>query len=151
MARQSPRHRCFDSSKAPLQRSQACWAGHIRYMQDIRIPKQLLFGVLANGTKSLGGQRKRVKDTLKSPLKALGIGTETWEDLAKGCTALRRAILLGALKSDNNCLDDSRRKRMNPKTRAGSAGISKLKLVDKPSSHPQNPVDLSFLMSWSSW
>ena len=42
-------------------------------MSDDRLPKQLLYGELCYGKRSLGGQKKRFKDTLKKTLTSFNI------------------------------------------------------------------------------
>ena len=65
-----------------LKKCQLRWAGHVYRMPDHRIPKQLLYGELASGKRSVGGQRKRFKDSLKTSLKAMNIDWESWESHA---------------------------------------------------------------------
>ena len=65
-----------------LQKCQLRWAGHVYRMPDHRIPKQLLYGELASGKRSVGGQRKRFKDSLKTSLKAMNVDWESWESHA---------------------------------------------------------------------
>src|SRR5213083_2371135 len=59
------RSRC-SSIEAIIMSAQLRWVGHVVRMADDRIPKQLLYGELAQGKRSHGGQKKRFKDTLKN-------------------------------------------------------------------------------------
>ena len=45
------------------------WLGHVRRMDDGRIPKNLLYGELASGSRSQGRLRLRYKDTCKRDMK----------------------------------------------------------------------------------
>ncbi|CAH1252458.1 Hypp9298 [Branchiostoma lanceolatum] len=58
------------------------WLGHVRRMEDGRIPKDLLYGELISGKRRTGRPQLRFKDVCKMDLKALDIDTEHWEDLA---------------------------------------------------------------------
>ncbi|KAI8517816.1 hypothetical protein Bbelb_038330 [Branchiostoma belcheri] len=58
------------------------WLGHVRRMEDGRIPKDLLYGELILGKRSTGRPQLRLKDVCKGDLKALDINTEHWKDLA---------------------------------------------------------------------
>ena len=44
------------------------WAGHVACMSDDRVPKQLLFGELTTGTRTVGRPLLRWKDSLKDTL-----------------------------------------------------------------------------------
>ena len=59
--------------EAFLLSAQLCWTGHVIRMEDTRLPKQVFYCQLEQGTRSHGGQRKRYKDVLKSSLKACNI------------------------------------------------------------------------------
>ena len=48
-------------------------------MDDERLPKRLFYSELTVGTWSIGGQRKRYKDTLKASLKDFNINPESWK------------------------------------------------------------------------
>ncbi len=63
-------------------RAQVRWAGHVPRMPDESIPKQVLYGELADGKRSVGCQKKRFKDTLKASLKSFDIDIDTWDNVA---------------------------------------------------------------------
>ena len=65
-----------------IMQSQLRWCGHVHRMPDSRIPKQLLYGQLADSARSHGGQRKRYKDHLRLTLKFCDIYNSSWESIA---------------------------------------------------------------------
>ena len=74
------------------------WLGHVRRMQDGRIPKDVLYGELSTGKRALGRPKLRFKDVCKRDMKALDICPETWEEKAddRNCW---RALLRDRLTS----------------------------------------------------
>ena len=58
------------------------WIGHVRRMEDGRIPKDILCGELAVGKRPRGRPQLRYKDVCKRDMKALEIDPESWEDIA---------------------------------------------------------------------
>ena len=79
-----------------LMQSQLCWAGHVLCMPDHWLPKKLPFRELQHGKRSLGGQKKRFKDTLKVSLKAFSISYNSWEQAAMKRRKWRAAVCSGA-------------------------------------------------------
>ena len=65
-----------------VRKAQVRWAGHVTHMADNRIPKQLFYGELWQGKRTVGGQRKRFKDVLDTSLKDFLIDADAWESLA---------------------------------------------------------------------
>ena len=59
------------------------WLGHVRRMEDGRIPKDILYGQLASGKRRTGRPKLRYSDVCKSDMKALNINFRDWEDLAE--------------------------------------------------------------------
>lgn len=59
----------MSSIESLLIKSQLRWTGHVIRMEDHRMPKQLLFGALKEGSRQQGRPKLRYKDTLKSSLK----------------------------------------------------------------------------------
>nr|VZI24629.1 unnamed protein product [Spirometra erinaceieuropaei] len=79
-----------------LRQMQLRWSGHLVRMDDERLPKRLLYGDVATGSRRQGGQIRRYKDTLKFSLKRLQINPANWEDLARDRPTWRRTVKTGA-------------------------------------------------------
>ena len=79
-----------------LQIAQVRWAGHVARMSDDRLPKQLLYGELCYGNRSLGGQNKCLKDTLKKTLTIFNIDVTNWNVCAQDRPLWRSMIHTGA-------------------------------------------------------
>ena len=54
------------------------WLGHVRRMEDVRIPKDILSGELATGQRSIGRPHLRFKDVCNRDVRALDIDTESF-------------------------------------------------------------------------
>ena len=67
------------------------WLGHVSRMEDGRIPKDVLYGELATGT--------RATDACKRVLRSGNIDPADWEVLAADCTEWRQAINIGVQTS----------------------------------------------------
>ena len=68
------------------------WLGHVRRMEDGRIPKDILYGELALGRRTTGRPHLRYKDVCARDVKAVGIDTKSWEGLAAYRTGWRSAL-----------------------------------------------------------
>ena len=68
------------------------WLGHVRRMQDGRIPKDLLYGELATGKRARGRPQLRFKDVCKRDMKALDMDIDGWEDLAQDRSRWRQEL-----------------------------------------------------------
>jgi len=55
------------------------WLGHVRRMDNGRIPKQVLFCELSEGARLIG----RYKDVCKASMKDFSIDSNNWEKLAE--------------------------------------------------------------------
>ena len=70
------------------------WLGHVRRMEDGRIPKYILHGELALGRRTTGRPHLRYKDVCVRDMKAVDIETLSWKGLAADRTKWRRAHIL---------------------------------------------------------
>ena len=104
-----------ESVFALLMRSQPRWAGHVHRMADTRIPKQLLYSELADGSRRRGRPKLIYKDTvtLKASLKSCLIDPDTWEQSASDRAAWRHQVWKGLSSYELNRI--SRRKEQRRK------------------------------------
>ncbi|XP_050707118.1 uncharacterized protein LOC126992423 [Eriocheir sinensis] len=91
------------------------WLGHVVRMDDGRIPKDLLYGELTEGTRPTGRPKLRYKDVCKRDLKALHINTDSWEDTASERSAWRQAIQQGLHVFEETLAQQSEAKRQRRK------------------------------------
>ncbi|XP_063592483.1 uncharacterized protein LOC134769674 [Penaeus indicus] len=63
------------------------WLGHVRRLPDGRLPKDILYGELGSGARTLGRPLPRFKDVTKRDLISLNITPLNWEDLAEDRSA----------------------------------------------------------------
>ena len=68
------------------------WLGHVRRMEDGRIPKGILCGELALGRRTTGHPHLRYKEVCVRDMKAVDIDTMSWEGLAADRTKWRSAL-----------------------------------------------------------
>ncbi|KAL1268509.1 hypothetical protein QQF64_033872, partial [Cirrhinus molitorella] len=86
-----------------LRQRRLSWLGHVRRMEDGRIPKDILYRELSAGKRTIGRPNLRFKDVMKRDMKALDINTQSWEDLAADRPKWRDT-LTKQLKSGEKCM-----------------------------------------------
>ena len=94
-----------------LQRAYVRWAGHVIRMSDDRLPKQLLYGELCYGKRSVGGQKKRFKDTLKKTPTSFNINVANSEVYAQDPPLWGSMIQIGARTAETNRIAEAQKKR----------------------------------------
>ncbi|XP_063597258.1 uncharacterized protein LOC134773939 [Penaeus indicus] len=102
-----------------IQKAQVRWAGNVVRMADSRLPKQLLYGELYEGKRSVGGQKKRFKDSHEASLKDKNINVSTWEQLAINRSTWRSKVSTGACAAEKRRTTEAQLKRAARKARAG--------------------------------
>lgn len=68
------------------------WAGHVRRLDESRLPKKVLFGSLNMGKTSRGRPKKNWLDNLKSDCEKVNVPERQWEAKAKDRTEWRRIV-----------------------------------------------------------
>ena len=96
-----------------LQQAQIRWAGHVVRMTDSRLPKQLLYGELCEGKRSVGGQKKRYKDCIKASLQNLNINVSNWEQPTTNRTAWNSKIFTGVRAAEKRRTAEAQQKPLN--------------------------------------
>ena len=87
------------------------WLGHVRRMDDGRIPKYILYGELALGRRTTGHPHLRYKDVCVRDMKAVDIDTMSWEGLAADRTKWRSAIKQHLKTGKDKMMTDAADKR----------------------------------------
>ena len=85
------------------------WNGHVRRMEDGKIPKDILFGELAVGKRPCGRPQLRFKDVCKRDTRALEIDPESWEDIvadrSSWCCLLHKQLTEGEEKITKEAIE----------------------------------------------
>ena len=93
-------------------------------MTDSWLLKQLLYGELCEGKRSVGGQKKRYKDCIKAFLQDLNITVSNWEQLATNRTAWHSKIFPGVRAAEKRCTAGAQQKRVACKARAAATSTT---------------------------
>ena len=72
------------------------WLGHVHRMEVERLPREIMYGELANGSRSVGRPKLRFRDACKRDLEAFDIRSDQWQNLAKERPRWRHALQEGA-------------------------------------------------------
>ena len=59
------------------------WLGHVHRMGTERLPRQLLYSQLCEGSRNRGRPKQRFKDVMKRNMKQRNINNNTWQQTAE--------------------------------------------------------------------
>lgn len=90
------------SIEAIIMHHQLRWLGHVTRMPASRLPRKTLYGQLHLGRRSAGGQKKRLKDQLKTFLKKCKIQPAAMEAAAADRSSWRGLCHQGAEAAEEN-------------------------------------------------
>ena len=101
------------SMQALLGKRRLRWLGHVHRMDNSRIPRQILYGELAAGSRKRGRPQLRFKDACKATMLSFQIDPTNWEATAENRNAWRKCLHLGMAAYDKKTevLYQSRRDR----------------------------------------
>lgn len=91
------------------------WLGHIKRMEPNRIPIDLLFSQLENGTRPLGRPHLRYTGVCKRDMKSTNIDIINWENLAVDRVRWRAVVKKGVGTAESNRRRDHELKRQQRK------------------------------------
>lgn len=97
------------------------WLGHVSRRQDSRIPKDILYGKLATGSRPAGRPVLRHKDVCKRDLKAGNINPTGWETVAADRSSWRLVVKTGIETSEQRRGEQWEQRRQRRRHRAASA------------------------------
>lgn len=78
------------------------WLGHVCRMEDGRIPKDILYGELATGTRPTGRPALRYKDACKRDLKSCNLNPADLESATSDRSSWRAIVKTGVKQTDEN-------------------------------------------------
>ena len=92
------------------------WLGHVTWMKDGRIPKDLLYGELATGKRPKGRPQLRFKDVCKRDLPALNINSDSWKVTPTDRDAWSHTVKVGLSQYEEAQRVKAEEKRLHKKT-----------------------------------
>ena len=87
------------------------WLSHVHRMEPDRLPRQVLYGELWEGTRPVGRPLLRFKDVCKRDLRLAEFNPNTWEDLAQDHTTWRHGVKEGVLMAETKARAEATIKR----------------------------------------
>ena len=106
------------SMQVSLLKQRLRWLGHVRRMDEGRIPKDILYGQFSEGKRGRGRPLLRYRDVIRFDLLAAGIDLATWETSAFDRPTWRRVVTDGARRFEARRHEEEDANRAKGKRRA---------------------------------
>ena len=119
------------------------WLGHVHRMPEERIPKKLLYGQLADGSRSLGRPHLRFRDVCKRDLENTGIGSKGWERLASNRSQWRSEVYKGMERAEKDRHEKAAEKRERRKEKKLSTPIPSAHICNRCGRDCHAPIGLA--------
>ena len=119
------------------------WLGHVHRMPEVRIPKKLLYGQLADGSRPLGRPHLRFRDVCKRDLENTGIGPKNWEKLASNRSQWRNVVYRGMERAEKDRRVKAAEKRERRKEKNLSSPIPSTHICNRCGRDCNAPIGLS--------
>ena len=127
------------------------WAGHLVKMEDTRLPKQLFFGELRDGSSAQHKPKKRFRDSVNINLKRMQVPLKSFEAECADRGKWRKSVYLGAKRLQEDTVAQAKLRRACRKHEAvpatqwicdvcGRVMLSKAGLVNHLKSHQPRAV-----------
>ena len=110
----------IQSMYALLSQRRLRWLGHVRRMEDGRLPKDLLYSELTTGSRPVGRPRLRYKDVCKRDMRSTDINPDTWEAAAADRRNWRYEVRMGVKRAEAKREQQWHDKRERRRERADS-------------------------------
>ena len=106
---------------AMLSQRRLRWLGHIRRIEDGRLPMDVLYGELTSGSRPVGRPMLRYKDVCKRDIKSAEINPDSWEAAAVDRSNWRHMVGTGVRRAEARREELWHDKRERQRARAASA------------------------------
>ena len=106
------------------------WLGHVRRMEDVRIPKAMLYGELSRGSRGVGRPKLRFKDVVKRDMRDLDIDINEWESIAADRSRWKATLTQHLKLGEKRLIREAADKRKRRKAQASAVPISTSYLCD---------------------
>jgi len=100
------------SIEAIILKNRLRWIGHVSRMPPTRLPRTIMYGELAEGTRPLGRPKYRYKDQAKASFRSIGLDHTTWEEEASERGQWRGAVSRGVDEFEEDRVRTECRKRV---------------------------------------